>query len=189
MKYDFTSIIDRSKDGSTKWAGMLKMNPNVGPDVLPMSTADMEFMIAPEIREGLKKHIDTVIPGYTNPTPAYYEAVLCWQKERHNDEGKAEWIVTTSGVVSAIFYLVNILTQPGEGVIIQRPVYYPFSMAAEQTGRTLVINELIEKEDLDYPEIIVPEAAVCELERSGFSSAVDRAIDACVKKAEEMSKK
>ena len=63
MKYDFTSIIDRSKDGSSKWEGMLKLNPNAGPDVLPMSTADMEFAIAPEIREGLKKHIDNVIPG------------------------------------------------------------------------------------------------------------------------------
>lgn len=156
MRYDFESIIDRSGCGSSKWEGMKQHNPNVSPDVMPLSVADMEFMTAPEIREGLKHYIDTVIQGYTGPTPCYYDAVLSWQKRRHGFEGKQEWIVTTSGVVSAIFYLVKALTQPGEGVIIQRPVYYPFSMAAEMTGRNLVINELIEKEDtyeMDFADL------------------------------------
>ena len=147
MKYDFTSIIDRTADGSSKWAGMKKLNPNVGPDVLPMSTADMEFMIAPEIREGLKRYIDTVIPGYTNPTPAYFEAVLRWQKERHNYEGKAEWIVTTSGVVQAFVMLCQLLTQP---------VYYPFALAPKITGRRLVNNPLIRTADtylIDFEDL------------------------------------
>ena len=156
MGYDFESIIDRSQCGSVKWNSMKVHNPNVSSDVLPLSVADMEFMTAPEIREGLKAYIDRTILGYTEPTPDYFDAVLSWQKRRHNFDAQEEWIVTTSGVVSAIFYLVNILTQPGEGVIIQRPVYYPFSMAAEQTGRTLVINELIEKEDtyeIDFEDL------------------------------------
>lgn len=156
MKYDFTSIIDRTEQGSNKWASMKNINPNVGPDVLPMSTADMEFMIAPEIREGLKKHIDTVIPGYTSPTPAYFEAVLKWQKERHGYEGKAEWIVTTSGVVQAFVLLAQLLTEPGDGVIIQQPVYYPFAMAPKLTGRKLVNNPLICTGDtyvMDYADL------------------------------------
>ena len=156
MRYDFESIIDRSRCGSSKWEGMKQHNPNVAPDVMPLSVADMEFMTAPEIREGLKTYIDTVIQGYTGPTQEYFDAVLSWQRRRHGFSGKAEWIVTTSGVVSAIFYLVKALTQPGEGVIIQRPVYYPFSMAAEMTGRKLVINELIEKEDtyeMDFADL------------------------------------
>ena len=156
MHYDFISIIDRTNDGSSKWAGMKKINPKVGPDVLPMSTADMEFAIAPEIREGLKKHIDTVIPGYTNPTPAYFEAVLKWQKERHNYEGKAEWIVTTSGVVQAFILLAQLLTEPGDGVIIQQPVYYPFALAPKMSGRKLVNNPLICTGDtyvMDYDDL------------------------------------
>ena len=155
MRYDFESIIDRSNCGSSKWEGMKKHNPNVSPDVIPLSVADMEFLTAPEIREGLKAYIDSVIQGYTSPTQAYYDAVLSWQR-RHGFEGNQEWIVTTSGVVTAIFSLVTALTQPGEGVIIQRPVYYPFSMAAEMTGRKLVINELIEKEDtyeIDFADL------------------------------------
>ncbi len=147
MGYDFTTIIDRSACGSSKWAGMRKIDPHTGPDVLPMSTADMEFLTAPEIREGLKTYIDTVIQGYTDPTQAYFDAVLDWQRRRHGYEGKQDWIVTTSGVVPAIFSLVNLLTEPGDGIIIQQPVYYPFSLAAKLTGRRLVNNALIRKEE------------------------------------------
>lgn len=156
MGYDFTAIIDRSACGSSKWAGMRKIDPHTGPDVLPMSTADMEFLTAPEIREGLKTYIDTVIQGYTDPTQAYFDAVLDWQRRRHGYEGKQEWIVTTSGVVPAIFFLVNLLTEPGDGIIIQQPVYYPFSLAAKLTGRRLVNNALIRKEgtyEIDFDDL------------------------------------
>lgn len=156
MGYDFTTIIDRSACGSSKWAGMRKIDPHTGPDVLPMSTADMEFLTAPEIREGLKTYIDTVIQGYTDPTQAYFDAVLDWQRCRHGYEGKQEWIVTTSGVVPAIFFLVNLLTEPGDGIIIQQPVYYPFSLAAKLTGRRLVNNALIRKEEtyeIDFDDL------------------------------------
>lgn len=156
MGYDFTTIIDRSACGSSKWAGMRKIAPHTGPDVLPMSTADMEFLTAPEIREGLKTYIDTVIQGYTDPTQAYFDAVLDWQRRRHGYEGKQEWIVTTSGVVPAIFFLVNLLTEPGDGIIIQQPVYYPFSLAAKLTGRRLVNNALIRKAgtyEIDFDDL------------------------------------
>ena len=65
MGYDFESIISRSGCGSVKWDGMKQHNPNVSPDVMPLSVADMEFLTAPEIREGLKRYIDTTILGYT----------------------------------------------------------------------------------------------------------------------------
>lgn len=156
MHYDFTSIIDRSACGSSKWKEMKKLDPAAGGDVLPMSTADMEFMTAPEIREGLKTYIDTVIQGYTDPTPAYYEAVLGWQKRRHNYEGRAEWIVTTSGVVQAIARLISVLTEPGDGVIIQPPVYYPFSLTTRIAGRRLVNNPLLRQGDtyeIDFEDL------------------------------------
>lgn len=156
MAYDFESFIDRSSCGSNKWEGMKRMNPAVAPDVVPMSTADMEFMTAPEIREGLKNYLDEVIQGYTSPTQEYFDAVLTWQKEQHNYEGKKDWIVTTNGVVQAIFLLVEALTEPGDGVIIQQPVYYPFALAARMTGRKLVNNELICRRntyDIDFEDL------------------------------------
>ena len=156
MNYDFTSYIDRSADGSDKWRMMREQDPGVGPDVLPMSIADMEFLNAPEIREGLKTFIDTVIQGYAGPTQRYYDAVLRWQKRRHGYEGKQEWIVTTSGVISAFFLLSRELTEPGDGIIIQQPVYPPFAMAAESCGRVLVNNALIEREntyEIDFADL------------------------------------
>ena len=147
MNYDFTSYIDRSADGSDKWEAMRKLDPGVGPEILPMSIADMEFLTAPEIREGLKTFVDTKIQGYTGPNQAYYDAVLNWQVRRHGYQGKKEWIVTTSGVVPAIFLLVSVLTGPGDGVIIQPPVYPPFAMAAAFEGRVLVNSPLIRRED------------------------------------------
>lgn len=157
MKYDFETIIDRSQCGSNKWAEMLQATSDWKSDVvLPMSTADMEFMTAPEIREGLKAYIDNTVLGYTSATPAYYSAVLSWQKRHFGYEGKAEWIVTTSGVVEAIIRLVSILTEPGDGVIIQQPVYYPFALSARITGRKLVDNPLIQKEntyEIDFEDL------------------------------------
>ena len=147
MDYDFTSYIDRSADGSDKWRMMQELDPGVGKDVLPMSIADMEFLTAPEIREGLKTFIDTTIQGYTGPTQRYFDAVLGWQERRHGYHGKKEWIVTTSGVISAFFLLVRELTGPGDGIIIQQPVYPPFAAAASSGGRVLVNNALIEKAD------------------------------------------
>lgn len=156
MKYDFETLIDRSHCGSNKWAEMLEACPDREEDVLPMSTADMEFMTAPEIREGLKQYIDNTILGYTSATPAYYNAVLSWQRRHFGYEGKAEWIVTTSGVVEAIIRLVSILTEPGDGVIIQQPVYYPFALSARITGRKLVDNALIQREntyEIDFEDL------------------------------------
>ncbi len=156
MNYDFTSYIDRSNDGSDKWEMMRAKDPGVGPDILPMSIADMEFLNAPEIREGLKAFIDTTIQGYTGPTQRYFDAVLGWQERRHGYRGKKDWIVTTSGVISAFFLLARELTVPGDGIIIQQPVYPPFAAAAKYGGRVLVNNALIEKEDtyeIDFADL------------------------------------
>ena len=156
MEYDFTSYIDRSADGSDKWQMMREMDPDVGPDILPMSIADMEFLTAPEIREGLKEFIDATIQGYTGPTQGYFDAVLGWQERRHGYRGKKEWIVTTSGVISAFFLLTRELTGPGDGIIIQQPVYPPFAAAARSGGRVLVNNALIERADtyeMDFADL------------------------------------
>lgn len=156
MTYDFTSYIDRSKDGSDKWNMMYKADPGVPPDILPMSIADMEFLTAPEIREGLKEFIDTAIQGYTGPNRAYLDAVTGWQERRHGYRPKEEWIVTTSGVVPALCLLTRALTEPGDGVIIQPPVYPPFTMAAESAGCRVVENPLVRREntyEMDFEDL------------------------------------
>jgi putative C-S lyase len=145
MKYDFTARVDRKGTGSAKWDEMYMKNPRVSSGVVPFSVADMELLNPPEIIAGLKDFLDHAVLGYTLPTDAYKKAVAGFMKRRHNWEILEDWIVQSPGVIPAFFVAVNAFTDPGDGVIIMPPVYYPFSMAANINGRTLVNNPLIEQ--------------------------------------------
>ncbi|MDR3336246.1 MAG: aminotransferase class I/II-fold pyridoxal phosphate-dependent enzyme, partial [Treponema sp.] len=145
MKHDFTTRVDRRGTGSAKWEAMYLKNPQVSPGVAPLSVAEMELLNPPEIIAGLKEFLDHAVLGYTLPTNAYKKAVAGFMKRRHNWEILEDWIVQSPGVISAFFVAVNAFTEPGDGVIIMPPVYYPFSMAANVNGRTLVNNPLIEQ--------------------------------------------
>ncbi len=142
MKYDFETVVDRSNTGSSKWEQMKRLNPDVQ-GIVPFSVADMELKNAPEIIEGLKKFLDEAILGYAVPTEGFLNAVCGWMKKRHHWEVKPEWIVNSSGVVSAFFTAIRALTNPGDGIIINSPVYYPFYSAIEQNDRKVVKNSLI----------------------------------------------
>lgn len=134
-EYDFVTQPDRSENGSIKWMQMLETDPVVRQDVLPMSVADMEFFNAPEIIEGLKEHLDSYIFGYTGPTESYFAAVIDWFKRRQGIEVEEDWIVHTPGIVNAIYHAIRAYTEPGDQIIIMRPVYPPFFDAATKQGR------------------------------------------------------
>ncbi len=142
-KYDFETTISKKGQGSYKWEIMYKECPNIENDIIPLSVADMELKIAPSIIRGLKKHLDEAILGYTGTYENYYEAVMNWMKRRHNFQIDKEWIVTSSGVVSAIYDSVKAYTEVGEGVITFTPVYYPFYGAIKDNDRKLIECELI----------------------------------------------
>ena len=144
--YDFETLLSRKGQGSFKWEAMYREVPNLSDDIVPFSVADMELKIAPEIREGLKKYIDEAILGYTGATDKYYEAVISWMKRRHNFDIQKEWIVTSSGVVSALFDSVKAFTEKEDGVIVFTPVYYPFYSAIKLNGRKIVECPLVENE-------------------------------------------
>jgi len=158
MKYDFTTRVNRKNDGSAKWAGMYKKNPGVSSGIVPLSVADMELLNPPEIIQGLKAHLDKTILGYTRPTPQYYDALIRWMKQRHNWDIKEEWVLLAPGVVPAFFMAIRALTEPGDGVIVQPPVYYPFYFAIDGNNRKLVSNPLIRDEEnltyrIDYDDL------------------------------------
>ncbi len=143
MKYDFETVVNRANVGSSKWEQMKKWNPHVSEDIVPFSVADMEFVNAPEIVDGLKKFLDTTVLGYTRPTLSYYKAVCGWMDKRHHWHVEPEWIVESSGVVSAFFAAVRAFSEPGDGVIVMPPVYYPFYGAISTNNRTKVECPLI----------------------------------------------
>lgn len=152
MKYDFTSVPDRSKCGCVKWNSA----KNASVENVPLSVADMEFYTAPPIVEAIKKLADTTILGYTEATEEYFDAVCGWMKHRHNFEVKSEWIINTPGVVDALAVLVDAVTKPGEGVIILTPVYYPFDMSVIAKGRRIIYSTLINNNghyEIDYSDL------------------------------------
>lgn len=141
--YDFENYISRRGKGSMKWERMYDIVRNLPEDIIPLSVADMEFKCAPEIIEGIKEVL-TELPvlGYSVPTPSYYNAVLKWMKERHSWTVEKEWIIPETGVIPALFTSVHAYTEPGDGVLIMTPVYYPFYNAVSRTNRKLVTSSL-----------------------------------------------
>ena len=144
MKYDFETNIPRWNAGSPKWNIMKMKCPDISENTVPFSTADMELKNPPEIIEGLQKYLDNRVLGYTLPEQSYYDAVCGWMQRRHHWKIERDSIICTPGVVTACFIAVAALTEPGDGVILMTPAYYPFFGAIERGGRRIVRNPLIE---------------------------------------------
>jgi cystathionine beta-lyase len=145
--YDFTTPVRRPD--SVKWQLMLKDVPNMPDDVVPLTIADMEWKNAPEIIEGLKMCLDETILGYQFKPEGYADDVISWMKRRHGASFTKEAVVPVSGVVPAIYTMIRTFSEPGQGVIVMPPVYYPFFAATENTGRVIVECPLI-NDNLDY---------------------------------------
>ena len=141
MKNNFDEIIDRSGTSATKMESLPKGCPD---DALPLWVADMDFACAEPILKALHERIDKKIFGYTMyDTDECLGAVLNWYKKRYGWEEQKENLFFCGGIVSAYAVLLNLLTKEGEGVVIQRPIYYPFTMKANSNGRQIVDSPLI----------------------------------------------
>ncbi|NLK20301.1 MAG: pyridoxal phosphate-dependent aminotransferase [Synergistaceae bacterium] len=139
-KYDFDAVIERRGTISAKWDGM---EPLFGTnDLFPMWIADMDFKAPPEILETLQERIDHGVLGYTRRFEPYREAVASWMERRHGWRPDTEWIRHTPGVVPALAVSMLAFTQPGDGILVQPPVYYPFFAAITGRGRRVVENPL-----------------------------------------------
>jgi cystathionine beta-lyase len=145
MKYNFDIVINRKGSGSVKWDRADQLYKSEG--ILPMWVADMDFKSPPAVIKALKKVVDWGIFGYTMVPNSYYEAVVGWITKRHEWEIQRDWIVLTTGVVPAIRLLVKTFTQPGDHVLVQTPVYYPFFDAIKDNGCEIVDNPLQLKGD------------------------------------------
>lgn len=143
MHYDFDLVIDRRNTNSVKHSPVSRGKPD---DVLPMWVADMDFATPPCVTDALVSRARHGIFGYTEPGAAYFSALREWFIKRHAWSTEREWVVFAPSVVNALFIAVRALTRPGDGVVIQQPVYHPFSSAIQQTGRQLFDNDLVYSE-------------------------------------------
>ncbi|MDR0655090.1 MAG: pyridoxal phosphate-dependent aminotransferase [Treponema sp.] len=140
--YDFTSRVNREGTGAAKYIAMKKINPDVPEGIVPLSVADMEFKMAPEIIRGLTSYLKDMVLGYTAPGDAWLDSIRGWMRRRHGWETEREWIIPAEGVIGAFFNAVQAFTGPGDGVIIMTPVYPPFYTAVERNRRRVIRNEL-----------------------------------------------
>lgn len=142
--YDFDKMTDRKGTSCSKWDNMSSMFTEKG--LLPLWIADMDFRCCEEAIKAMRQRVDHGIFGYTVLPDSYFESIAGWMQRRHNWTIRKEWLVTSVTVVSALNIFVQAFTKPGDGVIIQKPVYFPFEECIQDNDRKLVNNELIEKE-------------------------------------------
>lgn len=139
MKYDFDEIVNRRGTNSVKWDEAKEEG------VIPMWVADMDFKAAPCILEALKKRVDHGVFGYTIVPDSYYESIISWFERRHQWHIERDWIIYTSGVVPAISAIIKALTEPGDKVLVQTPVYNCFFSSIRNNGCTTAENALVRK--------------------------------------------
>ena len=139
-KYDFDEIILREGTNCIKYDGRERFFGTA--DVLPLWVADMDFRTPDFIVEAVKKRAAHEIYGYTFRGESYYNAVIGWMKRRHGWDVKKEWISFSPGVVAGLTFAIEAFTKPGDGVVVQPPVYFPFFDCVKGTKRKMVENPL-----------------------------------------------
>jgi cystathionine beta-lyase len=134
--YNFDEPINRKNTACAKWDRHAKSGKPE--DLLPLWVADMDFPVPHEVTRALHERVDHAIFGYTDPSDSYYEAVTSWFEAHHGWSFDAEEITITPGVCFALAQAVQAFTQPGDAVLIQPPVYYPFRMLIAENNRVVV---------------------------------------------------
>ena len=140
MKYDFDKICSREGTNCAKWDSVKSIFGSE--DVIPMWVADMDFPAAAPIVEALKKRVGHEFYGYTQSGPGLVQAVVDRLQRKFNWKIPPEWVVFTPGVIPALNIAVRALTRPGDEIILQEPVYYPFFPSVRQSGCQIATNQL-----------------------------------------------
>jgi cysteine-S-conjugate beta-lyase len=154
MRYDFDIILPRENTNSVKFD--LRKEIFGREDVIPMWVADMDFPVPPFVQEAVMKRAAHPIYGYSIIPDSYNNAIKGWLKKRSAWEIRKEWLCFSPGIVTGLNVLVQALTDPGDKIIVQPPVYFPFFSCVENNGRKLVLNQLIEKEgvySIDFDDL------------------------------------
>ncbi len=140
MNYDFDAIIERRGTGCEKWDDLAAVFGT--DDVLPFWVADMDFAAAPGILAAVRAKAAHPVYGYHVKEESFFAAAMDWERRRHGWEVGRSWLVNTPGVVSSLGAAVLALTDPGDKIVIQPPVYPPFFSCVTRNGRQVVENPL-----------------------------------------------
>ena len=141
MAFDFNTPIDRRGTDCIKFD--FAAENGYPEDILPLWVADMDFQAPPCVTEALAARVKHGIFGYSGTKDDYTQAVTGWFGRRFGWKPKGEWLVKTPGVVFALATAVRVMTRPGDAVLVQPPVYYPFYNVVRQNDRRVVENPLV----------------------------------------------
>ncbi|MBS7527660.1 pyridoxal phosphate-dependent aminotransferase [Fusibacter paucivorans] len=153
MKYNFDQLISRHDTNAVK---IDLHEEEIRDGALSLWVADMDFSCAEPIIEALHQRIDRKIFGYTRISGVCKEALIGWFDRRYQWRINSDDIIFSPGVVSAIGLLINLMTEPDDGIIVQNPVYYPFYSKIEKNGRRIVYNQLLYAEgryEIDFEDL------------------------------------
>ncbi len=155
MRYDFDRIIDRRGTNCDKFESL---EPLFGTDkVIPLWLADMDFAVGNFIVDAMKNRLEHPIFGYTFRPQCYHEAVQGWIGRHGHWRVECDWMKFSPGVVAGVTFAMLGNTRPGDGVLIQPPVYHPFANTIRFNGRTVVNNPLIQRAeghyDIDFEDL------------------------------------
>ena len=145
---DFDRIIDRKNTRCLKYDFAIKRG--MPEDVLPLWVADMDFETSSYIEDALAERVKEGIFGYSDVQTPYFEIIRDWMIRHHDWKPQEKWLIKTPGVVFALAMAVKAYTDPGDKVLLQQPVYYPFSEVITDNGREVVSNDLVLTEDGTY---------------------------------------
>lgn len=145
---DFNKEINRYNTKSLKYD--FKEEKGKPADIFPMWVADMDFKLPENILEEIKERVEHGIFGYSKPDDSYKEEVKKWYKKHFNIEINKDWIVNTPGIVFALATAVKTLTKENDYVLINSPVYYPFSEVIENNNRKIISSDLVLTENYHY---------------------------------------
>ena len=145
---DFDKVINRKGTRCLKYDFAEKRG--MPADVLPLWVADMDFKTSSYVEDAIIEQAGHGIFGYSDALVPYFEIVKAWMKKHHDWEIQEDWLVKTPGVVFALAMAVKAYTEPGDGVLIQQPVYYPFSEVIKDNGRRVVSSNLYLGNDNRY---------------------------------------
>lgn len=145
---NFDEIINRRGTDCLKYDFAVRRG--MPEDVLPLWVADMDFKTSSYVEDAVIERTKHGIFGYSESREEYFKAVAGWMRRHHNWEIRPEWLIKTPGVVFALAMAVKAFTEKGDSVLIQQPVYYPFSEVIRDNGRVVISNDLYLGEDNRY---------------------------------------
>ena len=145
---DFDKVVDRKNTSCLKYDFAVKRG--MPADILPLWVADMDFKTSSYIQDAVAAQAEHGIYGYTESGDSYFEAVQAWFFTHYDWKVEEKWLVKTPGVVFALAMAVQAFTQENDAVMIQQPVYYPFSGVIKDNGRRIIDNTLVQDEVGNY---------------------------------------